>query len=394
MAWAERRGDRWRGAYRDPEGVVRKTATVTSKKKAEQAAADEEAKVRAGTWFDAAAGRMLFRDYFHREWFPNRGGERTTRDTYLSHYNAALGPKFGDMELRRILRSTVQGWVAEMERAGVKPSTIKARVKALQTVLAAKEGASAMSDGFIQRNPCADVKLPTVVDPDVQIYTPAEVNLILEQMDPWWRVLALMGKETGFRWGELLGLTTLSFGVGFRTVTARRTVIETKKEHSGNGSRFAWKDYPKGKKYREVGIRAEAGLAIQTLIAERELGPGDRLFSMPDRTPPPEWHPPLELIWTPRRTDVWPEGEPISRAFWRQSVWVPAIEAAGLPYKKFHVLRGSHISWLLAGGADLATVMDRAGHREFETTRRYVGRMPDADKRALDALDKTLGAWS
>jgi site-specific recombinase XerD len=35
-----------------------------------------------------------------------------------------------------------------------------------------------------------------------------------------------------------------------------------------------------------------------------------------------------------------------------------------------HDFRHAHASWLLAGGADLKTVMDRLGHSQITTTQR------------------------
>jgi integrase len=50
-------------------------------------------------------------------------------------------------------------------------------------------------------------------------------------------------------------------------------------------------------------------------------------------------------------------------------VWRPACEAAGLAdTPRFHDLRHSHASWLLAGGADLQVVKERLGHASIVTT--------------------------
>ena len=57
------------------------------------------------------------------------------------------------------------------------------------------------------------------------------------------------------------------------------------------------------------------------------------------------------------------EGGPISRNTFRTRVWLPALDASGLDFHvRVHDLRHAHASWLLAGGADLKTVMERMGH--------------------------------
>jgi integrase len=49
-------------------------------------------------------------------------------------------------------------------------------------------------------------------------------------------------------------------------------------------------------------------------------------------------------------------------------VWQPALQKAALGFNvRIHDLRHAHACWLLAGGADLATVMERLGHRQITT---------------------------
>jgi integrase len=70
-------------------------------------------------------------------------------------------------------------------------------------------------------------------------------------------------------------------------------------------------------------------------------------------------------------------------------VWRPACEAAGLPdLPRFHDLRHSHASWLLAGGADLQVVKERLGHASIMTTQRYLHTLPDADETAVEAFSR------
>lgn len=82
-------------------------------------------------------------------------------------------------------------------------------------------------------------------------------------------------------------------------------------------------------------------------------------------------------------------GVPISRNFFRDSIWLPAHEKLGIKERKFHALRGSHLTWMLAGGADLMTVQERGRHANIKTTQGYLAAMQDTDRRALDALERT-----
>ncbi len=54
-------------------------------------------------------------------------------------------------------------------------------------------------------------------------------------------------------------------------------------------------------------------------------------------------------------------------------------------------MRHAHASWLLAGGSDLKSVMDRMGHAQITTTQKYLHALPDADAKNLDALNRIRG---
>jgi site-specific recombinase XerD len=85
-------------------------------------------------------------------------------------------------------------------------------------------------------------------------------------------------------------------------------------------------------------------------------------------------------------------GQPISRSSFRSRVWLPAVTATGLDFHvRWHDLRHTHASWLVAGGADLKTVMDRLGHTQISTTQRYLHTLPNTDDTALAALARVRG---
>ena len=124
------------------------------------------------------------------------------------------------------------------------------------------------------------------------------------------------------------------------------------------------KPYPKDNEPRTMGLPPELVTQLADYIADRRLKPGDLLFATRD-------------------------GTPISRNTFRTRVWRPAVAASGVDFDvRVHDLRHAHASWLLAGGSDLKSVMDRMGHAQITTTQKYLHTLPDADAKNLTALDR------
>lgn len=364
MAWAEkatRNGQQvYRGRYRDAEGRVHTAAVDRLKRVALRAAQHQETHSREAAQH-RVTGPITLQEYYAIHWFPHRRTEINTRAGYESHFRTALAPAFGDTPLREITSTAIQAWVTTMTEQHVSPVTIHARVGALQTILAARRGASAIRDGYIDTNPVHGVQLPRMPRREVTVFTPGEVDQLLDAIGEPWRLLCEFVAGTGLRWGEAIGLEVGDFEPDMRRFTVRRTIVETTRTRSGNGTRFVVKPYPKNGHRRRVGIAEDLSTAVQAVISARALPPAARLFTMPTGATP-------------------------SRNYFRTAVWLPALDRAGMAHRRFHDLRGSHISWLLAGGADLPAVMARVGHHQFETTRRYTTVMDGADDRALDAL--------
>lgn len=90
-----------------------------------------------------------------------------------------------------------------------------------------------------------------------------------------------------------------------------------------------------------------------------------------------------------------PAGNPLSCNTFRTRYWLPALESAELGrHVRMHDLRHAHASWLLAGGADLKTVMDRLGHSQIQTTQKYLHTLLDAHAQALKALSPSKSSAS
>jgi integrase len=389
MAWVSARpNDRWRGNYRDANGKVRIAkgpagqSSSKSKREALGWANDMESLVRRGGWRDPDVGRMKFSAYFEQHWLPNRMVELNTLKTYESHYKTTLRDEFGEVELRRITSGMIQRWVTSMIREGGHPKTIKAKFLTLQTILAGKKGVSAVRDGLIEDNPCLGVTLPRLEKREASSYSVPEVDLLMKAIGSWWQPLLLLAAESGMRWGELMGLRVSSFSDDFHRVTIRNVILEVTKADTGNGTPFMWKPRPKGGQQRIAGLRSEVAAVLRQRVIDLDLDTEDRMFSMPAKD------------GRVLRTPEWPDGRPVSRTTFRD-FWERAHLEAGLPQegRRFHDIRGSHISWLLEGGADLPSVMRRVGHKQISTTQGYIDPGRHADDRALAALRALRGKY-
>ena len=82
-----------------------------------------------------------------------------------------------------------------------------------------------------------------------------------------------------------------------------------------------------------------------------------------------------------------PDGKPLQYSNWRDRIWLPATNAAGLTGLRYHDLRHTAGTALVAGGTDIKTAQVRLGHANPLTTLRvYAQATHDADRAAAKSL--------
>ncbi len=316
-----------------------------------------------GTWIDRTAGRVTFADYVERVWWPSRHLEVSTRAGYRSYLDKHFLPYFGAMAMAEILPSTVQGWVTHAVESGLSARSVVKYHVMLHGVFK-----RAVRDRVIAYNPCADTELPKVVAKKPRIVTPEEFDRLLSRIPARFMPLVLTEIETGLRWGELIALRPRHVDFLRRTITVEETIVEISRKVSPTGERMVVKPYPKDDEPRTLKVSAQLLEVLADRIEALGLSRDDLLFPSTEAA----------------------GGRPLSRNTFRTRVWLPALKAAALGFHvRMHDLRHAHASWLLAGGADLKSVMDRMGHSQIQTTQRYLHSLPDADEKALAAFQRT-----
>jgi integrase len=330
-----------------------------SRREAEKIAHKREVEAERGIGASPRASRMTFERYVDDYYWPatEHNLEPTTRAAYQSYLRKHFRPRFGHLPMRRITRPVIQSWVNGVAASGLSPRSIVKYHALLHRIFE-----EAVRDQVIGFNPCAGVTLPKVVRKPKQIITPAQFDAIMAHVPARYRLFVLLGIETGMRWGELAALRRCDVDTSSDLVHVRRTAVEVPKRLSPTGEQRYIKDYTKNNEHRIVHIDAMTTQLIREHVLANGIAQDALLFTTT-------------------------AGSIISRNTFRGRVWVPAVTAAELPqHVRFHDLRAAHISWILAGGADIVSTMERVGHRQMSTTQQYVGTLPDSGERALAAF--------
>jgi integrase len=424
---------RYTAVYHDLRGERRSAGTFANKKDANTAWQKAAAKIGEGRLNDPRRGRQTFRRYVSEEWLPNHVMEVTTREAYTYQIGKHIMPWFGPMRMNEIMPAHVREWVTDLQAKGVSAASIQKVRYILSAIFT-----SALDDvTFLHA--CKGVKTPTVPRKPLKIITPEQFDAIYAALpDPAMQLLVETDIESGLRWGELAEFRVKDLDPVTRIMTASRTVVQVDPKFHPGGQRFLVKQYPKDKESRRVKVSQQLTARLVAHIATKSLGEDDLLFTMPVPDSPatglrvlPD---PATLGFTrpnaagrqyrhatmsgynagkcrcrhckdaaaiyrasrradgkdePRKPRVVDTDGHISRDWFRQNVWRPALKRAGLTFNVCaHDLRHAHASWLLAGGADLQMVKERLGHGSISTTERYLHTLPDADDDALDAFSR------
>ncbi|MGH3401311.1 MAG: tyrosine-type recombinase/integrase, partial [Streptosporangiaceae bacterium] len=371
--------------------------------------------------------------YVEERWLPNHVLEPTTREKYTYYLGAYILPELGPMRMSEIFPEHIRAWITRMQKEKRSAWTIQyCKTSILSSIFT-----TALNDQVTYIHPCRGVKIPTVPATLRTIVAPEQFDVIYEALpDADTQLLVETAIESGLRWGELTELRARDLDVSTRMLTVSRKVIQVNREFHPDGKRFIVVDYPKDKEYRRLKLSVQIVVKLKNHIATHGLGLGDLLFAR--RIPAPA---PLRMVAGPEtlgftqpneagrqyrhgtlsaynagkcrcphcrrafadyradrraaagsvpRARSLPDDDPhIGRNWFRRMVWRPACVAADLPdLPRFHDLRHSHASWLLAGGADLQVVKERLGHASIMTTQLYLHTLPDADETAVEAFSQ------
>ncbi len=348
----QRKDGRFIGEYTDANGKRR----YVSGKNKKDVAAKLKTKLKEteeGIAYDA--GNLTFGLYLD-QWLGSI--KSTLRDRTWIRYEQMvrihLKPTLGKVKLTRLNTLQLQELYSKKLESGLSPRSVQ-----IIHTTAHKALKQAVLWSLIPRNVAETAIPPKPVKSEIMPLSQDQIRTLLETVkDDKQYSLYVLAVTTGMRQGEILGLQWKDIDIEGGTLRVIRSVF--------NGSVSP----PKTTSGRRT-IRLSK-LAIAALKAHRTRQAQQRISKWVFSTS---------------------KGTSLSCHNLHNRSWKPLLKKAGLPHStRFHDLRHSCISLLLARGVPVKVVSEMAGHADVSITLSVYGHvLPDMQSKAADGIDDALG---
>lgn len=294
------------------------------------------------------------------DWLATKVKRPGTLAGYESLLRNHLLPTFGTRPVGRLTTTDIRKWLAEMQRKGCAPGTVRNAYRVLKPVLD-----SAVEQGCLRSNPCGPLRrddLPRSRRTNMLFLDAAEVAMLAEAAGEYGVVIDFAAR-TGMRAGEIGALRMERIDLLRGTVR----VVESLSEVRGVQHFLA----PKSGEERTVVLPPTLVRQLRDYLATAPAkGPRDFLFTDPTDASAPMRH----------------------NAWFYQRVFKPAVRRAGLnPALRFHDLRHTCASLLIEQNTPLKAIQEHLGHASATLTLdRYGHLYPAATEQVRSALERAF----
>lgn len=243
----------------------------------------------------------------------------------------------------------IGAYIAAMQAEGLSPKTINNRLNFLHGLFS-----FAVRRGWAQGNPVAAVERPRSgdVDPDIRFLDRDEIEALLaavpnDRLGSVERPLYVVATMCGLRQGELIALRWLDVDWKAKVIRVRR-----------NYTRGAFGKPKSRRSTRSVPMPRRVAAELRRLHGNSSFtADTDLVFAHPDT------------------------GGPYDASKMRKR-FKGAVAAAGIRSIRFHDLRHTFGTRMVAAGAPLRTIQEWMGHRDYKTTEIYADFAPDPSQEA------------
>ena len=271
----------------------------------------------------------------------------STLRSYQSNLDGHIAPFFGAMPLSEVTLASVQQFIKALLGKGLSPKTIGNVIVILKEMFK-----HAVQWGHLGANPVQYVERPRGEDKEMDVFTPDEIRRLLDAQEEPLRTLLLTAVLTGMRQGELFGLQWEDIDFARHVIHVRRSLW-----HGTLGT-------PKSRRSRRaIDMPQTLEQALQQLSTTRRS----------------------EFVFCSER------GTPIDADNFRHREFPAALRRAGLRRIRFHDLRHTYTSLLIAHGAHPKYIQAQLGHASIQTTLdRYGHLMPQLHQAEAQKLDQLV----
>lgn len=376
MACVRKYRGKWVVDWRDPSGK-RFIETVDGDRDAAERRLSEIIK----TGKQPASKRLTFKDYAE-QWLENSAKGNIKDSTYEEYERSLkvhLYPLFESKPLVKINREMVRQMIAAKKKAGLSRSTIR-------NILAPMRGMynQAIEDGKAHLNPAAMMGKHNKTDAaantqPINPLTREELQILLDKAEKDFAhhySLFLCAARTGIREGELAALKGIDLDFTNRLIDIQRNLSRGKIT------------LPKNGRTRKVDMSSQLAAALSDLLShkravalrkEMEKPAGERRDAATVVSEIMEdW-----LFTSPKGAQLEPSN--------LRKVFNKLLTDAKLRRVRFHDLRHTFASLLIAQGESLAYVKDQCGHSSIKITVDTYGHLvPGGNRQAVDKLDERV----
>lgn len=350
MASMRKKNGKWTVFWTDGAGRRRSKVVSTRKHEAEAFLARKVAEKQRGLvgGYKAVPFADVAAEYIQMATIKNKP---STMENYTSMLRLRLLPAFGSTIAGEISRRRVDEYIAKRIKDGASAGGVRNEVALLSGVM-----------GYAQRceyslgNPVQGATLPKVKKAEVCFLSADQARTLIEATPPNFQCLIATALLTGMRAGELAGLMLRDIDYDKHLIrvqrSARRKKLTTPKTDSS---------------YRSIDIPP----TLEKMLKEWSASP------LRVQT--------TELVFSNSRGGILDMGEV------KRRVLDPALERAGLPRMRFHDLRHTYASILIANGEPLKYIQAMMGHSSIQITADVYGHLlADVHSTAASRLEKSV----
>ena len=343
-------------------GKKQKRETIGSnKKEAEKILTRRLSEINHGTYQEACD--ITFNEFIDK-WLDEYALPRIKAHTLYKYKNALkchVRPVLGDYYVAKITPNDIRKLMSKM----IKIRSAKTTNNILTIIKTIFKYARRW--GYIRISPVEDVDKYRVEREEMDYLRPDEIQLLLKHCEEPFKTFVFTAVLTGMRKGELLGLQWGDVDWNSNTIFVKRSLKwKFGKENNKDGKRWYF-DTPKTRySVRALTMSPRLKEALKIHHNKALVNEDDLIFCNKDNNP------------------LDPDNI-IKREF------QPALRMAGLRKIRFHDLRHTYTSLLIAQGENVKFIQSQLGHASIQTTMDRYGHLLPVDRVGVGTrLDKLV----